>query len=170
MKTLQKLLLAATLTTWIGATAFAQSNDANESRPPRGGPGDHQRPDPAAMVQNLATRYASLAAYDTNKDGQLDATEQTALTQAITDGKIELPHPPKPPGDEQGDKHGEKPDAAKMVGHLVSFYASIAAYDVNKDGQLDATEQAAVVKAMTDGSLKLGRPGFGGHRPPPPGE
>jgi hypothetical protein len=67
---------------------------------------------------------------------------------------------------------GERPDPAEMVKHLSERYAALAAFDTDKNAKLDDTEQAAVAKAIEDGSLKAGPPGGprGGEGTPPKGE
>lgn len=209
MKTPQKFGLWVATGALLSVTAFAQSDKPDGPPPgPGGGFGGRPRPEPAVIVKDLAARYASLAVYDANKDGQLDSTEQAAVAQAITDGTLKLsapgrppgagpgnfeggpkrPQAGRPPGDGPGNLEGgpkqpqrggppgdgpknfeggpKKPDPAQVAAHMAQFFASIAIYDVNKDGQLDATEQAAVVAALTDGSLTLPHPpGRRGLRP-----
>ena len=46
-----------------------------------------------------------------------------------------------------------------IAGHVTKLYESLAAYDADKSGALDETEQAAVTAAIKEGSLKLPRPG-----------
>jgi hypothetical protein len=150
-----------------------------------GGPGGEggKRPDPAQMITHLSERYAALAGYDADKNGKLDATEQAAVAKAIEDGTLKF----GPPGGRGGEgPGGEKPPVDKVAEGAAKMYEPIAAYDADKSGSLDETEQAAVKKAIEDGSLKLPRPGGrgpggrgpggpggrpeGGAPPPPPGE
>ena len=58
---------------------------------------------------------------------------------------------------------------------LATRYAAIAAFDADKSGDLGETEQAAVAKAVVDGTFKAGPPprgprgGEGRPDGPPPG-
>ena len=110
----------------------------------------HEHMDPAALVEHLSKFFPSIAAFDTNKDGKLDATEKQALAKAIADGKLELPAHTPP--------HGEKPTPEMMVNHIVDMYARVAVYDVNHDGQLDAAEQATLKAAIEKGEFSLHDP------------
>jgi hypothetical protein len=101
-------------------------------------------------VEHLSKFFPSIAAFDTNKDGKLDATEKQALAKAIADGKLELPAHTPP--------HGEKPTPEMMVNHIVDMYGHVAVYDKNHDGQLDTTEQAALKAAIEKGEFSLHGP------------
>lgn len=162
MKPRKIIALAIALGAALGTSAFAQPGD-------HGNGGPHNRPAPPNAA-TLSTNYAALVSYDTNQDGKLDAAEQSALAQALVDGK---PQPPIPP---RG-REGQTPPTpnAEMASHLTRQMAAlfdvIAPYDCNNDGQLDTTEQAAVTAALADGSLKLPKPSGprGGPPGPPPG-
>ena len=166
MKKLNTLAILAVLGAALGTTALAQ-NDG-----PPGGPGGGQfrgRP-PMMNAGQLATNYAAVAVYDANKDGALDATEQAAVAQAIVDGKLQPPGPPR--GGQSETRPAPTAEMAqRMAAEMTTLYAALAAYDVNKDGQLDDTEQAAVTKALADGTLTLPmrRGGGGGMRGGPRG-
>jgi uncharacterized membrane protein YebE (DUF533 family) len=101
--------------------------------------------DPASIVEHLTEFFPKIAAFDANKDGQLDATERESLAQAIVDGTLQLPAhaPPK----------GVNPSAEMMVAHIGEMYAQFAKYDANHDGTLDETEQAAIKTAIEKGEL-----------------
>ena len=71
------------------------------------------------------------------------------------------------PGRPGGDR---RPDPAEMIKGLSERYSKLATYDTDKNGKLDDTEQAAVAKAIEDGSLKAGPPGRDGAGAPPKGE
>lgn len=149
MKHLKTIIWGLALGAALGASAFAQPA-GHDDRGPRG----HFAPPHAA---GLSTNYAALAPYDANKDGQLDDTEQAAVAQALVDGKLQPPG--RPPG-----RDGQIPPApnvemaARIAKQMAAWFAVIAPYDVNKDGQLDTAEQAAVTAALADGTLKLPRP------------
>jgi len=59
---------------------------------------------------------------------------------------------------------GAPTDAAAAVGHLTEAFAKVAPFDVNKDGQLDATEKEALARAIADGTVQAPA-----HRTPPAG-
>jgi len=82
--------------------------------------------------------------YDLNKDGKLDEKERAALQKDIEDGKIQPP--PGGPGERARGGPGGAPTAKELL----------AKFDLNKDGMLDETELAALLKDMQ------------AHRPPPP--
>jgi len=104
------------------------------------------------MVQHLSEVFPHVAAFDLNKDGKLDDTEKEALGKALADGKLQLfPHTPP---------EGEKSAPEKMLNHLAEMYALVSTYDVNKDGKLDTTEQAALKRAIEKGE-------FAAHLRPP---
>lgn len=141
---------------------------------PDGPPPEGERPPTSEIVKHISERFAAIASYDTSGDGKLDAAEQAEVAKAIDEGKLEL-GPPGPPrkgnkdgkgkGEGKGDhKPGGKPGGPRppsdvIAGEMAKMYESLAVYDTKKDGSLDAEEQAAVVKAIDDGTLKLPRPG-----------
>ncbi|MBI3416908.1 MAG: hypothetical protein HY043_16580 [Verrucomicrobia bacterium] len=57
--------------------------------------------------------------------------------------------------------HGPRPDghaaastnAPAVAAHAASAFAVVAPFDANSDGKLDATEQAALAKALADGTV-----------------
>lgn len=101
--------------------------------------------DPALLVQHLTAAYPQVAAFDLNKDGQLDATEKEALAKALADGTLQLPSHAPP--------HGSQPTAEMMVNHIAEMYAQVSRYDANHDGELDAAEQAALKAALEKGEF-----------------
>lgn len=101
--------------------------------------------DPASMVKHLTEVFPQVSAFDVNKDGKLDDTEKQALGKAIADGKLQLPTHTPP--------EGEKPDPEKMLNHIAEMYSWVATFDVNKDGKLDETEQAALKRAIEKGEF-----------------
>ncbi len=52
------------------------------------------KPDPDVVLTRIARMYAVVAGFDANGDGQLDATEQTALAAVIADGSLRPPGAP----------------------------------------------------------------------------
>jgi hypothetical protein len=137
-------LLAALGLALTGFTAYAQSESGNQSPPSPGAP--HHRPPPLEqVVTNLLDKY------DVNKDGALDQAELAALRQDLADGKIGPP--PGAPGMHRGFGPGPLP---KDI---------LDKYDLNKDGQLDESERAALEKDIQSGKLQPPPPPA--HRPPP---
>jgi hypothetical protein len=170
-----KLSIVCTASLLFGASlALVTGQERPDAPPPPppgerapGGPEGGKRPPATEIAKNLSTRYEAIAAFDTDKNGKLDATEQAAVAKAIDAGTLEV-GPPRPPQD-KGKGKGEGKDNDKPVGnhppsdkaaeHVAKLYESVAAYDTDKNAKLDATEQAAVAKAIEDGTLKLPRPG-----------
>lgn len=160
------ILATATL-----ATLFSLASAQPPDRPQRGG--KEGRPTPAEIAANLSERYAALAVFDKDKTGTLDETEQASVATAIEDGSLEIAPPGGPSHRGGKDRPDQRPDGGKspdnekpgkppgamIAGHAAKLYASLAVYDTDKAGGLDATEQAAVAKAIEDGTLKLPRPG-----------
>jgi len=120
--------------------AIAQVHDGNAS----GNDSQHHR-DPASVAAHLAQFFPIIAAFDVDKNGQLDDKEKAALAKAIADGKVEFP-PHTPP-------HGDKPNLETMINHICEVYPQVARYDTNHDGVLDETEQAALKSAIEKGEL-----------------
>lgn len=181
------LILSLALTGLTIATAQAQAPEAPGGRGP-GGPGGQggrrpQGPPPAEAIAQLSKRYAALAAFDADKSGKLETAEIEKVAAAIDDGSLEMGppggRPGRPPGGPEGKPEGGPPPggpegapAGKPPGKMVAAgaarsYEALAPYDTDKNGSLDETEQAAAVKAMEDGTLKLPRPG--GRGPGGPG-
>ena len=146
MKQIKTLAMTGALGLAICGFALAQVHDG---RPSTGG-ATEEHPDPAAVVEHLSKFFPSIAAFDTNKDGKLDATEKQALAKAIADGTLQIPAHTPP--------HGEKPSPEMLVNHIAEMYARVAAYDTNHDGQLDAAEQAALKAAIEKGEFVLHDP------------
>lgn len=181
------LILSLALTGLTIATAQAQAPEAPGGRGP-GGPGGQggrrpQGPPPAEAIAQLSKRYTALAAFDADKNGKLETAEVEKVAAAIDDGSLEMGppggRPGRPPGGPEGKPEGGPPPgrpegapAGKPPGKMVAAgaaksYEALAPYDTDKNGSLDETEQAAAVKAMEDGTLKLPRPG--GRGPGGPG-
>jgi hypothetical protein len=109
----------------------------------------------APIAAHLADTYAAVVPFDVNANGQLDATEQTALAAAIVDGTFVLPErtnapagtncpvPPTPTAD----------ISTNIAAHLTAEYAVIAPFDANHDAALDATEQVALADAIVAGTV-----------------
>jgi hypothetical protein len=167
MKNSIKFAIMAASSIALCYSLTAQDNsDGPSGQGPRHGRGPGGPPkDPAAIVQHLTEAFAAVAPYDANKDGQLDETELKALSQAIKDGTVQLPRPPKPHAD-AGPQHprgGSK--------RLAEIYRQIAPYDVDKNGVLSEQEQATLKADIESGKLTLPRGPRGagprGERPPP---
>jgi hypothetical protein len=163
-----KLSLICTASLLFGATLAVVTAQGRPGGPPPGGKGPGgpeggERPPATEIAKNLSTRFEAIAAFDTDKNGKLDATEQAAVAKAIDAGTLEVgpPRPPKGEGKEApADKpEGKRPPGDKAAEHVAKLYESLATYDADKNGKLDDTEQAAVAKAIDDGTLKLPHPG-----------
>lgn len=66
--------------------------------------------------------------------------------------------PERPAG---GKGKGQKPDSAAVVAHLTSEYSKVSSFDINQDGNLDATEQGTLAAAITAGTVSFAPPGVG---------
>ncbi len=64
-----------------------------------------------------------------------------------------------------GKGKGQKPDSAQVVAHLTAEYSKVSSFDLNKDGNLNATEQDKLAAAITAGTVTFAPPG-GGRTPP----
>jgi hypothetical protein len=146
MKFIKILTMTSALGLVICGFAIAQVHDARPSTDRAA----EEHPDPAAVVEHLSKFFPGIAAFDMNKDGKLDATEEQALAKAIADGTLQIPAHTPP--------HGEKPSPEMLVNHIAEMYAHVAVYDTNHDGQLDATEQAALKAAIEKGEFILHDP------------
>jgi hypothetical protein len=142
MKNIKTLALAGALALVVCGIAIAQVH--------RGGTMHHRlaqhHGDPAAAVEHLAQVFPKVAAFDANKDGQLDMAEQEALAKALASGTLELRVHMGPQGD--------APPADVLLPHIAEMYAYVARYDVNHDGVLDENEQAEITRAMQNGEFE----------------
>jgi hypothetical protein len=153
MKNSIKFAIMTVIGLAAGSSALAQDNPGGPGgRGPRHGRGPEGAPkDAATMVEHLTKVFATVAPYDVNKDGKLDETELQALSQAIKDGTVQAPEHRTPRGDAvSAPPKGGNPRLAEM-------YSKVAPYDVDKDGVLSETEQAALKSDIESG--KLTRPG-----------
>lgn len=147
----------------LGATLGLANAQGPGGGPPGGGKGGKggeggKRPDPAEMAKHLSERFATIAAYDSDKNGKLDATEQGKLATDVEAGKLELGPPGGGKGGDKGGAH-EKPPGKVVAEHAAKIYEALVPFDTDKSGSLSETEGAAVGAAIKDGSLKLPRPG-----------
>ena len=199
-----KTTLLLTCAALVASLSLADAQGPGGRRPGGRGPGGPGGPGgggerpappaPAEVATHLAERYAALAAFDADKNGKLDTAEQEKIAAAIEDGSLEMGPPgggrpggPRPGGEGgKGGKGGEggrggRPPGKMVAAQSAKLYESLVPFDADKNGSLDQTEQAAVAKAIEDGSLKLPRPGGrgpggpGGRGPgrpegPPPGQ
>lgn len=101
--------------------------------------------DAGSIVQHFSEFFPKVAAFDRNRDGTLDATEREALAKAIADGTLPLPA--------HGPRNGLKATPEMMVDHIAEMYAGVWTYDLNHDGELDGTEQAALKSAIEKGQF-----------------
>ncbi len=101
----------------------------------------------AQMPNHLSKVFRDFAAFDLNKDGQLDASEQQALGKAIDDGSVTLP--PQAPTKEMF------PSEEQRLNHFADMYARFAVYDANHDGELDSVELRAVQTALENGDIRF---------------
>jgi len=152
MKMIKILAVSTTLGLALFTTAFAQGPHNGPPEGPPGGPPEGPPEAGANLQKHLAEVYAMVAPFDVNADGKLDATEKAALATAITNGSVKEPSHPMPP-------KGSKPKPEMIANHLAKLYAMIAPYDTDKNGVLDATEQAALLADIDSGELELPRPG-----------
>jgi hypothetical protein len=141
MKNIKTLAVVGVLGLAVCGFAIAQSRHGGA---PGHGAVQHGT-DAASAVQHLTEVFAKFAAFDVNKDGQLDATEKQSLAKALADGTLQLPAHTPP--------NGVKPSAEMMLNHIGEMYAKFAPYDANHDGAFDATEQAALKSAFDKGEL-----------------
>jgi hypothetical protein len=141
MKNIKTLALTGALGLLVCGIAVAQVHRDDTTHH---GLAQHQE-DPASAVEHIAQVFPKVAAFDTNKDGKLDAAEQEALAKAISDGTLKLPA--------HMGQHGGTQLADVPIAHIAEMYAYVARYDVNHDGVLDETEQAAITKAMQNGEF-----------------
>jgi hypothetical protein len=147
MKTPEFALVTVLGLALTGLAAYAQSEPADQPPPPPRGP-FHRPPPLEQVVTNLLDKY------DVNKDGVLDQTELAALRQDLADGKIGPP--PGAPGMRPPGGPGVRPLPKDILDK----------YDLNKDGQLDESERAALEKDIQSGKIPPPPPPMG-HRPPP---
>ena len=150
------LLLTAAL---LGTFSLAHAQRPGGKGPGAPGGQGGKGPDSAEMAKHLSERFAVLAVYDADKSGKLEDAEQAAVAKAIEDGSLEMGPPGGGRGGEGKPKSGERPAGKMIAGMAAKLYESLAAYDADKSGKLEDSEQAAVSKAIADGSLKLPRPG-----------
>lgn len=95
-----------------------------------GGPGRHGAGGPPPEI---------VAKFDTNGDGQLDATEREALHQAVKSGEVEPP------------RHGRRGGPGTAPAEIREKIR--AKFDTNQDGILDETERQAMHEAREKGEL-----------------
>ena len=141
MKNIKTIGIVSVLGLAICGFTFAQSRHGGL----RGHSASHHFKDAASAVEHLTENFPKFAAFDADKDGQLDATERESLAKAIAEGTLQLPAHTPP--------DGVTPGAGMMLNHIADMYAQFAAYDANHDGTLDATEQAALKNAIEKGEL-----------------
>jgi hypothetical protein len=99
------------------------------------------------LAARAAVAYAALVPYDTAGDGTLNASEQAVLAEALTKGAVPI----------FGTNTFIVPssDAAKVAAWLAALYSVLATFDVDHNGVLEATEQAALATALEDDTVSL---------------
>jgi hypothetical protein len=99
------------------------------------------------LAARAAVAYAALVPYDTAGDGTLDAAEQAALAEALTNGVAPI----------FGTNTFIVPskDAASVAAWLAELYSVLRTFDTDDNGVLDATEQAALATALEDDTVSL---------------
>lgn len=129
----------------------AQTPDASPRR---------ERPDAGGRAEHLGEMYAKIRAFDTQGDGKLEEAEVAAVAKAITEGKLERVAHPGRRGDANHQVSAER--AAFAASRIAEVYAKVSGFDLNKDGQLDEAERAALRADVEAGKVELpGRPGRG---------
>jgi hypothetical protein len=136
MKHIKTLAVVSVLGLAIGGFAIAQGHRAVMQ---------HHHGDAASAAKHLSEAFVKFAPFDANKDGQFNAAEKESIAKAITEGTLQIPAhtPPK----------GVKPNAETFLNHIADVFAFLASQDVNHDGAIDATEQAAIKSAIEKGEL-----------------
>src|SRR5262245_62011066 len=130
MKNIKRVAIGAVLGFAVCGLAIAQVHRRGGFRHSAG----QHHGNPAAVAEHLDEVFPQVATFDSNKDGKLDEREKEALGKALADGTLELAIPTPP--------NGAKPTAEGMLNHVAEMYAYVAGYDLNHDGELDATEKA----------------------------
>src|SRR4029078_11986968 len=85
MKNIKTIAVVTVLGLAICGFAIAQTHHVKAR-----GPAHHFK-DAASAVEHLTEMFPKFAQFDTNKDGQFDATEKESLGEAIAEGKLQLP-------------------------------------------------------------------------------
>lgn len=159
MKSILTLTLLISLGLGFAASARPVPRARSHRPVSRGGLANNIPPDstnrPPNSIYGLraaahaARLYAAVFPYDLNGDGQLDAAEQAALINDLTNGTAHpfgntnmvcLPPPEL---------------ATNLATRVAVGYAVIAPFDLNRDGQLDSAEEASLGTALLSGSVKL---------------
>ena len=127
-----KLSIIGTASLLFGAAVgIVEGQDRPGGRGP-GSPGGEHRPAPADIAKNLSERFASLAAFDTDKSGKLDDTEQAAVAKAVEAGTLEAGPSRPDKGKGEGRPKGDRPSGSVIAGHVAKLYESVAAYDADE--------------------------------------
>jgi hypothetical protein len=128
LRNVKFLVLALAL---VSLPGLAEEQSAGRrGGPPIGG-------DPQAFVSQIAERYRQLAQYDVDRNGELDDMEQSMILRAIADGNLK-------PLTFNGGPGLLKPTTEILRMRMSAMFPRLAAFDVNRDGVLDSTEQEAV--------------------------
>jgi hypothetical protein len=157
MKNLNKILLVSTLGLSLGAFAFVHhlGSGGAGSKLSHELHGWHQHGqrvsvEADSMARHLAEAFVQVALYDTDKDGALKAEEKAALASGISQGKVQFAEGHRPPA-------SLTENTEKFMDHISEMYGQIAAYDRNRDGILDETEEETLRKAINAGELDFMR-------------
>ncbi len=172
MTNTKTIAVATVLGFAICSTTIAQDRPDRSlgKRPPnaRTPAGARQRPTEAApAIAHFTEAFATVAPFDANQDGQLDATERATLAKAMAEGTVQAPAHRTPPA-------GITPSPRMIINQIATLYSLVAPFDANHDGSLDENEQGALAAASKRGELpRPGGPPVGvggpdGKRPPGP--
>lgn len=101
-----------------------------------------------ALAGKAAAFYAAAAAFDANSDRVLNAPEKDTLIKALVGGTTEIF------GSQKQYKFSDD-EAPDVVAWMAVLYSQMAAFDLQKDGRLNANEQAALAVALEKGDLAL---------------
>jgi hypothetical protein len=105
----------------------------------------HHLKNATAAVDHLAEVFPRFASFDTNKDGQIDATEKESIAKALAEGTVQLPTHTPP--------NGAALTPEMILSHVPDMYARIAPYDANHNGAFEVAEQASLKTAIEKGEI-----------------
>ena len=156
MKNMKIIIGVGALCLTAGAFAFMQNHLGGERGLMHRGPelrgwhhgGTATSGEAASMARHFAEGFAKVVAFDTNKDGELNAGERQALVKGIGEGKVQFQGNHQPPRSVTQSTEG-------FANHVADMYVRLASYDSNADGAIDSAEEAALSTAIGSGELEL---------------